>query len=111
MPSTGLHAEWRKKSACLTEAEKEPQLANAFTDESRQGYFTAKRICRKCPVKIECLMDALGDKEAIGYRAGFFFMDGTLSAQDNRLLQEQYGVKAKPRQKKRESKTCVDQDV
>lgn len=55
-------------------------------------------------------MDALADPHSEGYRNGFFFMNGTLSAQDNRLLQDTYGVKAKPKQKKREPK-CVDQDL
>ena len=56
--------EWRSRAKCLDE-DKE-----LFFSSSRTDIATAKRICRSCEVRIECLMDALATGERFGVRGG-----------------------------------------
>lgn len=97
----GLRAEWRSKARCAEMTEVEPALANSWDDEDRVGSYTARRACRRCPVATQCLFDAIIDPESNGWRGGYFFVNGTLSAEDNRRLQGEYGIKARPRQRRR----------
>ena len=71
---------WRKKAACLgldTEI--------FYQDVKRGGdpaYVEARKICNACPVKTECLEDAL-EKEAL---AEMFGMRGGKSARERAKL-------------------------
>lgn len=98
----GLRAEWRSQALCAEITESEPTLANSWDDEDRVGSFVARRACRRCPVATQCLFDAIIDPTSNGWRGGYFFVNGTLNAEDNRRLQGEYGIKARPRQRRRE---------
>lgn len=55
---------WRARASC---SEHDPELF--FPD--RGGFATAvKRICRACPVRVDCLQHALDSKERFGIWGG-----------------------------------------
>lgn len=55
---------WRLRAACMDHD------LNLFFSSKRRDIETAKRICRGCPVRVECLMDALAKGERFGVRGG-----------------------------------------
>lgn len=57
-------SEWREKAKCLGMDQ------NMFFSSSRTDIAAAKRICRTCDVRIQCLMDALASGERFGVRGG-----------------------------------------
>lgn len=64
-PDTEPADQWIKQAACAGHADL------MYPDNNEAGIDTAKRICRPCPVRRECLVDAIrtGDNEH-GIRAG-----------------------------------------
>ncbi|MGO8961560.1 MAG: WhiB family transcriptional regulator [Streptosporangiaceae bacterium] len=57
-------AHWSDFALC---AEVDPEL---FFPEKGGTSALAKRVCRACPVRTECLEDALGRNEKFGIRGG-----------------------------------------
>lgn len=56
---------WRDHSLC---AQTDPE---AFFPEKGGSTREAKRVCRACPVRVECLEDALARDERFGIWGGF----------------------------------------
>jgi WhiB family redox-sensing transcriptional regulator len=65
VPDTKRPADWRSQAACLGKA------AAMHPDNNEREIATAKAICARCPVRVECFWDAVrtGDNEH-GVRAG-----------------------------------------
>lgn len=88
-----MNAAWRDKAACSGEAGRDPSLANAWIIRSGTSSSKAIRICKEiCPVRTECLIDAVCDLEAMGYRGGIFFDLGVVSRADSKDIMEELGV-------------------
>lgn len=58
---------WRRKARC---GDATGSLLELFFSTQRKDIEAAKRICRTCPVRVECLMDALATGERWGVRGG-----------------------------------------
>lgn len=59
---------WRRDGSCTNEATHYlPWIEDSYDDRE---LIEARRICLACPVKNDCLADALGDDSAAGIRAG-----------------------------------------
>lgn len=59
---------WRDQAACIGT---DPALWFPEAEKSRVAYRLAGEICAVCPVKAECLEDALATFEVVhGFRAG-----------------------------------------
>ena len=58
--------EWRAEAACLG------MDAETFYPYPTESPMPAKRVCRTCPVRRDCLIDALGDpiSQDFGVRGG-----------------------------------------
>lgn len=55
---------WRSDAACLG------MDAETFYPYGTESPMPAKRVCRTCPVRRECLLDALATNEWQGIRGG-----------------------------------------
>jgi WhiB family redox-sensing transcriptional regulator len=62
MPAPG--GGWRESALC---AQADPE---AFFPEKGGSVKAAKRICARCPVRRECLEEALARRERFGIRGG-----------------------------------------
>lgn len=58
---------WRLRAVC---SDKAGSLLELFFSSQRRDIEAAKRICRTCPVRVECLMDALATGDRWGVRGG-----------------------------------------
>lgn len=88
----GAAAPWRADSSCHKATEENPLLLNAWISELGLNRHQAKKICRSCPVKLICLAEALQDPHAEGMRAGYWFSNGKLTAQDRHEIERLYGL-------------------
>jgi len=68
---------WQDFARC---AETDPEI---FFPEGGQSTEPAKKVCRRCEVRGECLQDALAKGERFGVRGG-------LSERERRPLRRQY---------------------
>jgi len=65
VPALEPAGQWVKQAACADRGDE------MFPDNSEHGIEAAKRICRRCPVRTECLRDAIRtDDNWYGIRAG-----------------------------------------
>lgn len=72
----GRPENWREQALC---AQADPE---AWFPEKGHSTKDAKRVCARCPVKAECLEDALARDEPFGVRGG-------LSERQRRRLKHQ----------------------
>ncbi|MER7813847.1 WhiB family transcriptional regulator [Streptomyces sp. NPDC096153] len=72
---------WRRTAACLTAPD--PEIFFADTSQ-KQTIADAKTICRRCPVAVHCLIDAMNAEQA-STRYGIF--GGATHSQRRRLAQ------------------------
>lgn len=99
---TDMNAEWRRKAICDEVAAEDPVLGLSWMIRGGTGSKEAKRFCKtQCPVRTECLIDALTDPASEGLRAGFFFEAGVVRKQDARDIADEYGVVARTSQKQK----------
>lgn len=91
-----LQAEWRERAACDTQ-EADPMLLAAWVEPNSFFLDRCRVICETCPVRMECLEDALSDNKAEGIRGGFFFDGGTLSSEEARAMHRQLGIRVRVR--------------
>lgn len=105
---TFFNDDWRDEALCQPAVQSEPVLAtawdNVFVDWTEPYAVDpmeniAKAICKGCTARTDCLIDALGDNEAEGIRAGFRFNLGTVSSADAHAIRKEFGLKAKVRKK------------
>lgn len=96
-----LEVQWRDEAACASALDLNPDMAkpNAWLREENFFVDTVKRICGDCPVRLLCLKDAIDDKEAEGWRAGFYFDEGYLTPADNRAMNSVYHLTARTRRR------------
>lgn len=75
--------QWVKQAACIGHADE------MFPDNDEKEIENAKRICRRCPVQTECVIDALDTGDyTFGIRGG-------LRPNERRNLDRQMGRRAK----------------
>lgn len=88
-------ASWRWKAKCHEEVQAQPFLDAAWNVKNDDNAKHAKSVCETvCPVRIDCLVDALQDKKAEGLRAGFFFDSGVVSRKDAKKILAEFGLTA-----------------
>lgn len=75
-----MNTAWQESALC---AQTDPDTW--FPERGGPGYATSRRICRRCPVRTECLTDALAT-ETPGERHG---MRGGLSPQQREAATRQ----------------------
>lgn len=80
-PDTAAVTDWRQFAACLTE---DPELFYPKPGNSR-GIEAAKRICRSCLVRADCLEAALAD-EGGRSKDGRYGVRGGLTGDERYLL-------------------------
>ena len=73
-----MTAHWGEAALC---AQVGPSF---FFPEDGESVEQARRICAKCPVRIECLTDAVRTAEHDGIRAGFDMRDIYMTARHTR---------------------------
>jgi len=59
---------WMKRAACAP-AYVDPEIFHPM-DHDQETRQRARRVCARCPVKSECLEDAIATKDAFGIRGG-----------------------------------------
>lgn len=59
-------SEWRDLAVCRTT---DPEV---FFSVAQESIRRAKSVCRHCPVKMECLADAMDLEMEAGYRFGVY---------------------------------------
>jgi hypothetical protein len=103
---------YRRKASCKDAVTQDPTLVTAW-DNVDVGTWketvtvpdpqaeTAKFICYACPVRRQCIEDALSDNEAEGLRGGYRFESGMLSKEDARKLLKEFSLRAKVRKAER----------
>ena len=95
---------WRADAACeqlIIKNENDKTLGAAWIAEDGPLEPLARLVCEMdCKVRFACLIEALGDHEAQGVRAGYYFDEGGLEAPDRRRLRGEYGLEAKKRQRR-----------
>lgn len=103
---TSFADDWRHDATCRAAVVDDPALATAW-DNVDHGTFekddyrpdpqanVAKQLCFSCPVRLECLTDALADNEATGIRGGFRFEDGYVDRDDARKMYGEFKLRAK----------------
>lgn len=65
MGETSAPADWRERAACA------PQLGRVdMTSDKPEEIDRAKRLCRSCPVRVECAQHALDERELWGVWGG-----------------------------------------
>jgi hypothetical protein len=73
---------WREQAAC-DEPAREPAMAGAWiADGWHPLEQEAKKICTTCPVRQQCLKDAVADPDSEGVRGGFKFVGGRILRED-----------------------------
>lgn len=106
---SNLLSNWRKESKCFEITHEEEYLSPAWIDEKCSFRQIARDICEnECPVRMQCLGEALQDPEAFGMRGGVFFDRGCLTRQDNNHLMKTLGIRGTLRQKTREYRDFDD---
>lgn len=106
---TNMKKRWRERSACYKLVEAEPIFQTAWLVKDDVGASQAKALCAECPVRLDCLVDALGDPEAQGLRAGFYFDSGVVSRQDARAIMNEVGIR--PFTAQRQNRTRIPSPV
>lgn len=97
-----MSADWRTRGLCVKAAEEDPVLALAWAERTDANARQAKIICMtKCPVRMECLVDALRYPDSEGMRGGFFFEHGTVRVNDKRAIESEFGVLARTSQRQK----------
>jgi len=87
---------WERKSQCATEEMKNPRMVGSWLERTGPRADAAYNVCvSKCPVRTECLVAALAEKDAEGFRGGFFFENGTVWRPDFDLILRQFGIRAR----------------
>ncbi len=99
--STNMDAKWRERSLCHRYLEVNPTFIEAWSEKVGQRRIIAQQICEACPVRIDCLLDALSDDDAEGMRGGFFFQAGVTTRVDQRRIQELTGVTSRTSQRQK----------
>ena len=101
---TDFQDDYRVEALCPVVVQADPDLKtawdNIFVDwnapyEADPKANIAKTICAGCPVRRECLADALSDNAAEGIRAGFRFENGNVSREDARLIFKEFSLRAR----------------
>ena len=59
---------WMKRAACAP-AHVDPEIFHPM-DHDGETRMRARKVCARCPVKSDCLEDALDTKDAFGIRGG-----------------------------------------
>lgn len=93
------NAKWIADASCRIAVEEDPLLSTAWDEHDNPLIKEAKTICDSCPVRKQCLEDALNDEEAYGMRASVFFKFGSLLAKDNRAIQKEFGYSTRTRKR------------
>lgn len=104
VPSTERPIDWRDDAVCRVDPEA------MFPDNNEQDIEQARRVCALCPVKRECLIDAIrtGDNE-YGIRGGLKPGERRVIAKELRQREQaarQNNSAPKPVRKKREPAKC-----
>lgn len=76
LPSVSITPPWFADASCR---ELPAELFDLFYPVKGGSYTDARRICRGCPVRVQCLDLAMTAEEGIGERFGMF---GGLSANE-----------------------------
>lgn len=102
-PSSGpyVRAEWRNKASCGTIIDVDLTFALAWIIRENPNAKRAKSICDACPVKVQCLKDAIADPNSFGLRGGYFFENGVVRRPAAREILEKYGLEARTSQKQK----------
>lgn len=90
---------WRPDAACAWAIADNRDLAAAWDSEDHTYAFIARTICMTCPVRRECILDAVRDPEAEGLRGGIMFTSGGVSTMDGAMIRREFGVRARTRVK------------
>ncbi len=102
MTESDTASDWRRQGMCVKAAEESPLFALAWADREDANAKEARLICKtKCPVRLECLVDALRYPDAEGLRGGFFFEQGTVRVKDKRDIEDEFSVRARTSQKQK----------
>ena len=104
--------DWWRKSQCAEEELKNPALLGSWLKRNGPNAEKAYNVCvSKCPVRTECLVAALREKDAEGLRGGFFFENGTVWRQDFDLILRQFGLRARKHKSHRKAKAKAESVV
>lgn len=87
-----IFAPWRDRAECHKRVTSGEVDEWAFTDEENPDYLRAISACGVCPVRDQCLRDAVQDPEAQGVRAGYYFDLGVVSRSDHAKIYRETGV-------------------
>lgn len=98
-------ATWITEASCRKAVIEDPLLATAWDEPDNPLIREAKTICDSCPVRRECVVDALNDEEAYGMRASVFFKFGSLLAKDNRSIKKEFGYATRTRKRSPEDES------
>lgn len=90
---------WRKDAACYWVSQDSPGMESAWLEEEGEAFNFARMICEDCPVRRACLMDAVRDPASEGLRGGYFFTAGGVRGGDLHRIREEFGVRARVRNK------------
>jgi len=101
---TDFQDDWRVDALCPVAVQSEPSLMTAW-DNIFEGWDVpygvdpqeniAREICAGCPVRRDCLIDAIQDNESEGLRAGFRFNQGNVSKEDARVIFKEFSLRAR----------------
>lgn len=87
---TDFRQDWRKEAACFEESRSGAFMDDAWINDSSSMKDLAIDVCLTCPVRTECLMDALTDEAAEGVRGGYSFSTGALMRGDREKLRREF---------------------
>lgn len=102
-PGSGpyVRAEWRNKASCAPIINVDITFALAWIIRENPNAKRARAICDACPVKIQCLKDAIADPNSFGLRGGYFFENGVVRRPAAREIRDKYGLEARTSQKQK----------
>lgn len=92
---------WHKDALCSELISTEELPPNAFISDSDENDSTLDAICSRCPVRQECLIDAVQDDTSQGFRAGYRFDGGAVYREDAREINSLLGIPVKVRNRRR----------
>jgi len=78
--------DWRDDALCLTVEKPIPERVNMFFPERSHAIAEqAKAVCRKCPVRLECLDEAISNNEKFGVWGGMDTLERSKEAKRRHL--------------------------
>lgn len=91
MITNGRTPTWEDNAQCAEVVSTLPHMQNAWDGERTVTEHVAINICKnQCPVRVECLLDAIADPSSEGVRGGYHFSRGSMLGSEREVLRREF---------------------